>query len=237
MNLLDLIFSRKCVGCGKEGSYFCPACTKTIKLVRQVCPVCERQTPFGQTHSFCLTRNSPDGLISFFDYNGIIRNAVHQLKYKFVTDLEKEFWQIIVGDIEKRKEEMLLLKRFIDDEKPIVVPVPLHRQKENLRGFNQSSLFGKRMADLWKLSFSDKILVRYRKVESQTKLTQKERAENIKGIFTINSMSLRAMQEHGEAISVILVDDVWTTGSTLKEAARVLKEVGIRKVWGITIIR
>ena len=93
------------------------------------------------------------------------------------------------------------------------------------------------MADLWKLSFSDKILVRYRKVESQTKLTQKERAENIKGIFTINSMSLRAMQEHGEAISVILVDDVWTTGSTLKEAARVLKEVGIRKVWGITIIR
>ncbi|PIU36129.1 hypothetical protein COT03_00665, partial [Candidatus Shapirobacteria bacterium CG07_land_8_20_14_0_80_39_18] len=92
MSLLDLVFPKHCVSCGRAGNYFCPKCLTTIKRVRQICPVCERPTPFGQTHTFCRTRNSLDGLISLFTYEGIIRGAIHKLKYKFVTDLESEFW-------------------------------------------------------------------------------------------------------------------------------------------------
>lgn len=126
---------------------------------------------------------------------------------------------------------MLLLKKYIDEDKPVVVPVPLHRQKENFRGFNQSCLFGKRIARHFNLEFSDKILVRSKNVPSQTKLTEKERQQNVKGIFSISP------QIHNSIFNILLIDDVWTTGSTLKEATRVLKEGGAKKVWGITIAR
>ena len=240
MGLLDLVFPKHCVGCSKEGNYFCPKCLTMIKRVRQICPVCERPTPFGQTHTFCRTRNSLDGLISLFTYEGIIRGAIHKLKYKFVTDLESEFWKIIQSSLEKRGEEILVLKRFISsesnlfiaEEKPVIVPIPLYWYKEHFRGFNQSSLFGKRLASCFSLSFSDKILVRARSVPSQTKLTQGERMENVKGIFRI-SPNILISQYH----NILLVDDVWTTGATMKEATKTLKIAGVKTVWGLTVAR
>ena len=240
MSLLDLVFPKHCVSCGRAGNYFCPKCLTTIKRVRQICPVCERPTPFGQTHTFCRTRNSLDGLISLFTYEGIIRGAIHKLKYKFVTDLESEFWKIIQSSLEKRGEEILVLKRFISsesnlfiaEEKPVIVPIPLYWYKEHFRGFNQSSLFGKRLASCFSLSFSDKILVRARSVPSQTKLTQGERMENVKGIFRI-SPNILISQYH----NILLVDDVWTTGATMKEATKTLKIAGVKTVWGLTVAR
>lgn len=202
-----------------------------IKRVRQRCPVCERPTPFGQTHDLCRTRNSLDGLISLFAYEGTIRAALHKLKYKLITDLESEFWGIIKSDLEKRGEEILVLKKYISEEKPIVIPIPLYWYKEHFRGFNQSSLFGKRIADYYKLQFLDKILVRARSVPSQTKLTQKEREENVKGIFSINSNYQLPITNY------LLVDDVWTTGATMKEAAKTLKSAGAKRVWGLTVAR
>ena len=202
-----------------------------IKRVRQICPVCERPTPFGQTHKFCRTRNSLDGLISLFAYEGIVRGAIHKLKYKLVTDLESEFWEIIKSDLEKRGEEMLVLKRFVSEEKPVIIPIPLYWYKEHSRGFNQSSLFGKRLASCFSLSFSDKIFVRSRSVLSQTKLTQKEREENVKGIFKVGATA------PGSLPNVLLVDDVWTTGATMKEATITLKSAGVKRVWGLTVAR
>lgn len=237
MKILDLIFPKTCAGCSKKGIYFCPDCLAKIKKASQVCPVCERQSPFGQTHHYCLNRFTLNGLFFFFTYEGIIREAIHQLKYKYVTDLEEEFWEIIKKQMEDLNEKMIVLKQFMERENLVVVPIPLHWYRQNLRGFNQSSLFAKRLCNHFNLRFSDKILVRRKNVPSQTKLTRKEREKNVKGIFSINSVSLRAIQEHDEAILVILVDDVWTTGSTMKEAARVLKGAGIKKVWGITIAR
>jgi len=232
MSLLDLVFPKHCVSCGRAGNYFCPKCLTTIKRVRQICPVCERPTPFGQTHKFCRTRNSLDGLISLFAYEGIVRGAIHKLKYKLVTDLESEFWEIIKSDLEKRGEEMLVLKRFVSEEKPVIIPIPLYWYKEHSRGFNQSSLFGKRLASCFSLSFSDKILVRARSVPSQTKLTQGERMENVKGIFRI-SPNILISQYH----NILLVDDVWTTGATMKEATKTLKIAGVKTVWGLTVAR
>jgi len=231
MNLLDLIFPRTCVLCHKKGGYFCPSCLKTIKVPFQVCPICERQSPFGQTHNYCLNRYSLDGLFYFFNYEGIIREAIHQLKYKFVTDLESEFWQVIQKQIKENSEKMIGINQFIKNEKPLVIPIPLYWYKQNKRGFNQSSLFGKRLSNQYNLKFSDKILIRRKNVQSQTKLSRKEREQNVKGIFRLSP------KIHNTNLNILLVDDVWTTGSTLKEATRVLKEKGFKKVWGITVAR
>lgn len=232
MNFLDLIFPKTCVGCGKKGRYFCYNCALKIKKVQQICPVCERASPFGQTHNYCLTKHSLDGLFSLFYYDGVVRSAIHQLKYKFVTEIEGELWQLINQQINKREEEVILLRKFISENKVIVIPIPLFWYKENLRGFNQSSVFGKRLADYFKIPFSDKILVRHSNVNSQTKLTRIQRSQNVKGIFCVSPKFLHSLMPN-----ILIVDDVWTTGSTIKEATRTLKEAGIKKVWGFTIAR
>lgn len=229
-SLLDLIFPKKCVGCGKQGNYFCAKCTKLINQVGQICPVCERQSPFGQTHKFCLTRNNLNGLTSFFTYDGIIRNAIHQLKYKYITDLKNELWTIIESCLKENKEKMTVTESFIK-QRPMVIPIPLYWRKENWRGFNQSSLFAQKIANYYHLQFSDKILFRTKNNISQTKLSEKERKKNIKGIFFTNPNSQLLIT------NCLLIDDVWTTGATLKEATGVLKSSGVKQVWGLTIAR
>ena len=231
MTVLDLLFPKSCLGCGKKACYFCAECRLKIGKIYQICPVCGKPSPFGRTHRFCLTKFSLEGLFSFFVYGGIIRSAIHKLKYKLVTDLEEEFWRLIKDEIEKKEPNIIFLRQFMEKEKPIVVPIPLHWYKQRKRGFNQSSLFGKRTACLFDLSFSDKILVREKNTVSQTKVTQKERQENVKGIFCLSP------NIHNSLFNILLVDDVWTTGSTMKEAAGVLKKAGVKKVWGITIAR
>jgi len=171
-------------------------------------------------------------VISLFAYEGIARAAIHKLKYKLVTDLESDFWGIIKSDLEKRGEELLVLKKYFSGEKPVVIPIPLYWYKEHFRGFNQSSLFGKKLSDHYKLPFSDKILVRGRSVPSQTKLTQKERQKNVSGIFR-PAPNISVSQYP----NILLIDDVWTTGATMKEAAKTLKSAGAKMVWGLTIAR
>lgn len=232
MDLWDLIFPPKCAGCGKQGSYFCPKCILTVKEVTQICPVCENPSPFGQTHSFCLTKTSPDGLFSFFVYEGVIKDAIHKLKYKFITDLEKDLWRIIKKSLFQKGEEIKVLNKFINQEKPVVVPIPLYWYKEHCRGFNQSLLIGERFAGSFRLAIMDKLLVRKKNSVSQTKLTQKEREQNVKGIFFVSPNILTSYPPN-----ILLIDDVWTTGSTMKEAIRVLKEAGVKKVWGLTVAR
>jgi len=232
MNLLDLLFPKICLGCGSQGGYFCIECKQKIRKTYQICPICSKPSPFGRTHNFCLTKFSLESLFSFFAYGGIIREAIHKLKYKLVTDLEQEFWRLIKDEIGKKEIEMTVLNQNLKIEKPTVVPIPLYWYKQNLRGFNQSSLFGKRIACLFDLPFSDKILVREKNTVSQTKLTQKEREQNIKGIFSLAPDILISQD-----LNILLIDDVWTTGSTMKEAARVLRGAGAKKVWGLTVAR
>ncbi len=183
MNLLNLLFPKICLGCGSQGGYFCTECKQKIRNTYQICPVCGKPSPFGRTHNFCLTKFSLDGLFSFFAYGGIIREAIHKLKYKLVTDLEPEFWQVIKNEIEKKEIGMTAFNQFMEKEKPVVVPIPLYWKKQNFRGFNQSSLFGERTADYYNLLFSGKMLVRKKNVASQTKLSREEREKNVKGIF------------------------------------------------------
>lgn len=227
---MDAFFPRRCLGCGQTGGYFCPSCLLKIKRVTQICPACERPSPFGQTHPRCYSRLSLTGLISFFVYEGIIRKAIHQLKYRQVTDLLDEFWGIVTQELAGRTEELSGFHQFLK-EKPAVIPVPLFWYKENLRGFNQSSLIGERLAERCNLTFLSNFLIRQKMTSTQTKLNPKERQKNVEGAFVINSRSLLP------TTNFLLMDDIWTTGATIKAAGNVLKRAGAKKVWGLTIAR
>lgn len=228
MSFLDLIFPKYCVSCRKKGKCLCLDCRSKITRLGQICPECGRSSFFGMTHPGCFKKNSLSGVYSFFAYEEPIRTAIHKLKYRLVTELWEELWQVVLGEILGKRENFRAIENWIEGRKPRVMPIPLFWYKENFRGFNQALLFASKLGDLWGLRVEEG-LVRKKNNLSQTKLNYKQRQENIKGVFepAFSSVSKFAL----------LVDDVWTTGATLKEAGRILKKAGAEEVWGITLAR
>lgn len=233
MSMLDFLFPRKCLGCNKTGYYFCSECRLKIRPIEfQICPVCEKASPFGQTHDWCQTRLSLSGFCSVFSYDGIIKEAIHKIKFRFATDLAKELWEITNSLLAGKKEkDFFLLNNFLVKEKPIIIPVPLFWYKENFRGFNQAEIFGSFLARKYNLSLKNDLLVRCRPTQSQAGLSEKERKINIEKAFATPP------NIHNSSFSILLVDDIWTTGSTLKTCGSFLKKVGRGKIWGFTLAR
>ncbi len=118
---------------------------------------------------------------------------------------------------------------FEDLKKSVIVPIPLHKSKERRRGFNQSVLIGKHLAKKIGCEINADLLIKIKSVKSQTELNKEERFRNVKGVFVLNPKYSKLDANY------IVFDDVWTTGSTLKEACKVLKRNGAETVWGLTI--
>lgn len=217
------------MGCQKLSEYFCPDCQKRIQAIQDlICPVCQRFSVSGQTHFKCQSEFSLNGLLSLFAYQGPIKEAIKKLKYQFVTDLAEELVELALKTI--RKEQKVVWKQL---KRGVLVPVPLHPRRQRQRGFNQAELLGKVLAEKLSWSVETDFLIRQKHTPSQASLKSRDRQENIKGAFKIRPYSEPKIQNS----KLILFDDVWTTGSTLKEAASVLKKNGARQVWGLTLAR
>ncbi len=222
MGLLDLIFPKSCLGCKKEGQYICPDCLEKVHLLSPVCPYCERASIDGFTHTKCQKKRGLDGLTSVWKYEGIIKKAIWALKFKYATEIVQE----ICGYYADKVKGMTLPGNMV------LVPIPIFWYRENVRGFNQSVLLGKMVADKMDWKFVPDLLVKKRPTASQVELSVMERKQNLRGVFSLNPNYVLSTE-----YSVLLFDDVFTTGSTLKEAAKILKRAGVKKVWGMTIAR
>lgn len=227
----DLLFPKRCVGCRKFGVYFCGECIANIKQGELVCPICEKGAVGGQTHPFCRHRNSLDGLWSLGVYGGALRSAITQLKYKWVRVLAEELIDLVVQYWAFYQPFILDKIKRSQGKGWVVVPVPLHALRQRWRGFNQSALIGQSLSKRLGLDYSD-VLKRTRFTKPQVGLKGKLRQENIKGAFAITSDFKPQTMNY-----VLLIDDVWTTGSTLRECAKVLKKAGAKQVWALTLAR
>ena len=111
-----------------------------------------------------------------------------------------------------------------------IIPVPLYPSRKRERGYNQSRILAEEVSKTISVPLAEKVLIRKKKTKDQTHLSPEERERNVKGAFVVRAnLTLQGKK-------VILVDDVITTGSTLKECARVLKEAGAREVVGVTLV-
>ena len=128
-----------------------------------------------------------------------------------------------------------LITQFIKNERPIVLPVPLFRKREKERGYNQSEILGRTLAKKYKLTFCPDLLIRIKPTKPQAKLTMGERIKNIKKAFKVNNFSLNLLIS--QYPNILLVDDIWTTGITLRTCGNLLKRAGFKKVWGLTLAR
>lgn len=232
MNLLDLLFPKTCFGCGKFGNYLCKDCVEEIKQSDLVCPFCERPNLGGAVHLVCKRKFGLEGLWSLGIYQGLLRKAIQKLKYKWVSEIAKELVDITLEYWVKNSP--LLLEQIKKDHGKswIVTSVPLHPTRQKWRGFNQSELLAKLFASKLGLEYEN-TLKRTRNTTPQMKLHASERKKNIRNAFSL----LPDMNHELITNNVLLVDDVWTTGSTLKECCFVLKKARARTVWAVTIAR
>ncbi|HEX7456152.1 MAG TPA: ComF family protein [Candidatus Nanoarchaeia archaeon] len=218
MNLLDIIFPKRCVACGRFGSYLCEEDKKKIQPAKSFCPVCLSAAIGGTVHTKCRTKLSLDGLVCIFEYITPIKEVIAELKYRFVRDLEG-----IVG------EELRRVKLFdrYDFASFSLVPIPLSAGRKNWRGFNQTEVLGRLIAQRLKTPFDSQVLTKLKETKPQVRLPRKERIRQIAGAFGVVS------HEKIGGKNFLIFDDVWTTGATMKAAASTLKRKGAKKVWGI----
>jgi ComF family protein len=194
--------------------FFPKQCLECKKEGKYICKSCLEKVPV------CGWYN---GNYSIFRYKGVIRKAIISLKYKFAYDLSNELSLIII----KRLENIYFPFKNI-----ALVPIPLHIQRENWRGFNQSKILGETIASEMKWKYFPNLLIKYKKTNPQVNLKGIDRRKNLSGVFVVNPTFKLPLTSN-----LILFDDVYTTGSTINEAKKALKDVGFSKIYSLTIAR
>ncbi len=229
--VIDLIFPKFCLGCEKEGDWLCISCrNKVVKVVTQVCPECGRVSRFGR---YCRRHQKSwglSGIITATYYKeGPIKEVVHNFKYNHLLEL---------GDFLGVHLVRALKENHFTSDKLLITAVPLHFWRRAGRGYNQSEILATYVAEkfldkgqAFKLSKNFKILRKIRQTKSQVKFSGKKRRENLKNSFIFN----KKINISGRTI--IIVDDITTTGTTLNECAKVLRRAGAKKVWGLVVAK
>lgn len=236
--VISLFFPAECKICRRSleplnRSFICTSCWSKVKwLMPPYCSRCSKPFPPSDVlgESSCLLceecRTEPalyKKLLVPTLYEGVMKEAIHLLKYGRKEGIFLEIKKIL----RKYLEQNFLSFSELDE----IIPIPLHRKKLKQRGFNQAYLLAHFISGFSKLKLVDRSLLRIRETRPQIKLNKRERAANLKDAFQVkNGTSFR-----GKA--VLLVDDVYTTGATLREAARLLGTFETREIYVLTLAR
>jgi competence protein ComFC len=216
--IIDFLFPRHCVGCGKYGKDLCRSCFEDLSIADQICPECGEESPMGWVHHRCKKKWGMDGLIVIYDFLDMkLVAAIDGIKFDFNKRLIKD-----------------LLKNFRFETGvtfDYLIPVPLHFYRQNWRGFNQAEEIALVFSNKLKVGVLD-ALKRKRKTKQQATLASRaEREKNVKKAFEIKIECRKRLMGK----KVLLVDDVFTSGADMRECTRMLKKAGVEIVWGLAL--
>jgi len=218
----DFLFPPHCLGCGREGDFLCiPCCRALPRLLPPLCPKCSRPLVQEDRCPICQKwRLEISGIRSPFLFQGVVRQAIHQLKYNNFKALASPLAQLLAAYVETRPLPV-----------EVIVPVPLHPRRLRERGYNQSALLARELGRLTSLPVVEDSLFKLRDTPAQTRALNAEiRRSNVVGVFACRDEKLKGKQ-------VLLIDDVCTTGATLDSCAITLSRVGASSVWGLALAR
>ncbi len=205
--ILDLLFPKFCFGCKREGTFLCRDCLATIEVFK--------------FHKKLKTKFLDDLFVATEYKNAIVKRMILAFKYEpFVKELKKDLANLI-------KVHFQLLDEEFDFSDFILVPIPLEKKRLRWRGFNQAEEIAKELVDFFKVPLISDCLIKEKPTLPQVELSEKERKENLKGVFKV--------EKKVRGKKILLVDDVFTTGATMEEAAKILKEAGAEKVIGTAV--
>jgi ComF family protein len=219
-NVLNLVFPAKCIICGKNGIDLCLTCLSDA-------PEAERE--------------SAKWIFPLYDYrHPSIKKSLWLLKYKGKKRLAKIFAGAMYDKIMEELSELSLMENFTE---PILIPVPLSSKRYRERGYNQAELICKELIKIdsdihlrhgVNMQLEKNILIKPKDTEHQARIKDRSvRLKNLAGTFAIKNIGENTNSIKGK--NIILIDDITTTGATLNEARKILKQSGARKVIAFTV--
>ena len=222
-NLIDILFPPRCSGCGRWGERLCNQCLgKVTRIEEPICWICGDpiKSSLQKVCRRCSSNErSFDQVRSWAHYHGPIQNAIQNLKY-----------QKDVGLSNILAKPMISVIYEMDWEIDLITAVPMDEQKLIKRGYNQAALLAKPIAWEIGVSFNPEALSKPFPNRPQVGLSDEERSVNVLGVYF-------SVPEYVEGKTVLVVDDVVTTGATLNACSTALKESGALMVYGISLAR
>jgi ComF family protein len=229
--LLDLLYPPRCLICGRdEAEPFCATCLEEIVPLNA--PYCDRcGVPVSPGRLVCEhCEEGPEPMFAWSQavgqYSGVLRTAIHRLKYESKAALAAPLGELLVRSFEL--DTPLCPKNGQFD---CIVPVPLHTSKLQSRGFNQAELIARMLAARINIPLEAQGLRRVRKARTQTAFHRRERQHNIERVFDTSTPLCF------DGNSVLLIDDVLTTMATVNECSRVLSNAGAKRVAVLALAR
>ena len=208
--ILNLIYPQVCGICGKgKNTYLCKKCENKLKAIA-IFGQDEYLDKYFENHYY------------IFKYDNLIRNLIIDYKFNEKPYLYRSFLEFF------NKYQKKYVQFEIYD---IIIPVPISKKRNKERGYNQSLLIAREMAKNENVKLRNKVISKVKNNNTQSKLNKEERAENVKNVYKITN--------NKEIIdkNILLIDDIFTTGATLNECSKMLKQAGTKKVDVLTIAK
>ncbi|MDX1607601.1 MAG: phosphoribosyltransferase family protein [Candidatus Spechtbacterales bacterium] len=224
----ESLFPSFCYKCKKTGTYLCNECLWQLKaLYEPTCPHCDLRLPFGKLPPKCkselkLNRIFTCGLYS----DNALGDMIRDMKYKYARALASPLSTFALWQLEQGA-----YLNTIKENADVIIPVPMHKRKLKKRGFNQAELIARHLSDIINVPVKTETLIKTNRTIPQVKTdSRKERLQNLEGVFEVSNDSVKNK-------TILLVDDVITTGSTMRQCAIALNSAGTKEVWGLAVLK
>lgn len=220
--LLGFLYPAKCPFCGKIWSGICDDCREKYPMIREPrCKKCGKPIQ-KETDEYCYdckkTEHYYEWGRSLWLHKAPVNEAIYAFKYKN---------RRCYGEVFARELAKAYGKSLKQQKVELIIPIPLHKSRRRERGYNQTEIIAKYLGDYTGIEVDYASLVRKKKTNPQIRYGDKDRKKNMKNAF--------ALKKKINVENVVLIDDIYTTGSTIDEAARLLKKSGVTNVCFLTI--
>lgn len=227
MFFLNFLFPKTCLSCGRWGRYICDQCrNKFVPIQKDACVHCDKISRYGLIHDRCQRMNGIDGYIGLWYLTPPLQQVIKKIKYKLVTDAFRALCSCV------SEERVKTIQNFAQAYSSCVIqPIPLHPKRYAQRGFNQSDYIALFLHEGTGFPLINN-LRRIRNTSQQARShSRMERYKNMKNAFSLTN------KEEIKGKDIILVDDIYTTGNTVKEAAYTCKKAGAARVFVFTFAK
>lgn len=227
--MADIVFPKRCPMCDEiinnidAGSLICGKCKSSVPIINEPrCKKCSKSLK-DERIEYCYDCSKGKHIyksgIALVEHEGAVRKSLYSVKY----NNKREYLEYYIGEIARLHGELIR-----DWNADVLIPVPMYKRKQIKRGFNQATEAARLLGRTLKIPVDEKTLIRKINTKPQKELSDKERHENVENAFHINENIV-------EYSKVILVDDIYTTGSTIDSCARVLIDKGVDEVYFISV--
>lgn len=232
--IINFLFPITCIGCEKEDFIVCNQCWGNVdKIQNQLCPYCEKESKFGKICDFCLEENKETyyldslNVLWVYEKHQILAKLIHLFKYELLLD----YGGFLIEKFVNKASQIIKINFNIKDL--IITYIPISPQKLKLRGFNQSQILANELTKFLGIKCYP-LLLKIKDNQAQMTLkNKKQREENVKNTFSFNKI----FQNVDKNKQILLIDDIATTLSTLKEATKILKENGFTHIDALVVAR